>query len=106
MAKTYTFHPPGYNPTEDQKPPRAKGLAPILGCFGLIVLLACGVGFVLSLKMNYDKAAAATRAAAIPTSTLTLDAWSATGTMLYWEPLTPSPTLSATPTETQTPTST
>lgn len=107
MAKSYSFHPPGYDPTQDRVPPRATGLKPLLTCGGLLFICIFVAGFGLSTAMSGgSKAKKTEEAASSMTATNTLDPWSETGTALYWQTFTPTGTLSPTPTETATETAT
>lgn len=103
MAKSYSFHPPGYDPTQDRVPPRATGLKPLLTCGGLLFICIFVAGFGLSTAMSgSSKAKKTEEAASSMTATNTLDPWSETGTAIYWQTFTPTGTLSPTPTETAT----
>lgn len=110
MAKKYSFHPPGYDPTQDRVPPRATGLKPLLTCLGMLFICVFVAGFGISAQVAGNNATKQTLEANTDTPTTTLDSWSETGTAVFWETYTPtgtlSPTPSETPTETVTPTET
>lgn len=104
MAKTYTMHRAGYDPTLDRVPPRKQKLGPLLTCGALILVMVFSCGAGLSYKATSDRSASQTEQALTPSATPTVDDWAATGTAFYW--LTITPTATETPTGTVTPSAT
>ena len=106
MANRYSYRPSGYNPTQDQQPPPRADARPFLtGCVVVIVILVVALVAVLMVT-NGQKSAhlsgTQTAIALTPTTTLTLDSWSMTGTAVFWLTYTPTPTLDVTYTPTST----
>ncbi|MBZ0282091.1 MAG: hypothetical protein K8L97_15230, partial [Anaerolineae bacterium] len=102
MKPKISYHPPGYDPTQDRLPPRQATAGPLITC-GMLLLFACGViGF---LAGNFSKGQAGDVVTPESTPEVTMDDWSLTGTALYFVTLTPqtaTPTHTATATETPT----
>lgn len=102
MANRYQFFNPGYDPTQDQRPPRRESLTGCLLMIGGLLVCAVVSGFMLSTRAASDRQVAETAAALTLTVSPTLDAWALTGTALYWNTFTPTATFTETPTETPT----
>lgn len=101
MAKKYSYHPPGYDPTQDRLPPRRASLGPLLTCGAgiLAAVVFCAFAGGLFISSRTSTASAVTQTAS---PSATLDDWSATGTAMYH--LTFTPTITPTPTATGAPT--
>jgi hypothetical protein len=100
MADSYHVHPAGYDPTDDQIPPPKESPAGLIGCgcIGVVVVLVAALGIVgfTNHQNAQNLHATETVIALTPTSTLTVDAWAATGTAIFWWTYTPTPTPEAT----------
>lgn len=107
------YHPPGYDETLNRHPPNRGG-----GCFSMplliVVLVLAFIGVLIwmsarnasaNAQEGQDSANTVNEAVTLtetPTPTFTVDAWSATGTAVYFSQLTPTSTPTSTPTDTAT----